>query len=584
MAMICKILVQLYLHGEFMTLYPRATQTSVKLTLPKRIGNLPFASMVTIGLLFTMVFVLSTGILFILESEQPNIQLVLLKSVGITLLFNTASFFIAPLLMDLCQNWLYKTEWVDLDTIAEFSPESASTIARVCQEHRIKVPRLGIIDDQNPTAFTFGSVRNRARLVVSKGLFTYLDDEEVATVYAHELGHIVHWDFAVMTVASTLSQITYLIYIIARRLPTMGNDTVEKAIGSISFTAYIFYEIGLYMLLSLSRTREYFADYFAAEVTGNPNALSRALVKIAYGIMEEQHKSGTPSQLIQGTRALGIYDPRAAASTGKAYQITDQPEKVGRVFLWDLFNPWGWWMELNSTHPLTGKRVRALSNYAEQLGLSIEFDLGRIINEGKALSKQKLYGGFFLDLLLYTAVPIGILVGLGMGAISNQATTMFAGAIMGYGIGTVITTLVMFPNFKTAAPTDVLELMSDPYASPLRGQAVQLQGRLIGRGDAGSKLGSDVMLETPTGHIYLHYASPFGMLGNLWFGARRVHHLIGTEVNAQGWFRRGILSWVDLTEFVTNDGTVVKSFHRLWSFIWGFSAIGLASMILVKLT
>jgi Zn-dependent protease with chaperone function len=38
-----------------------------------------------------------------------------------------------------------------------------------------------------------------ARLVVSKGLFTYLDDDEAATVYAHELGHIVHWDFALMT-------------------------------------------------------------------------------------------------------------------------------------------------------------------------------------------------------------------------------------------------------------------------------------------------------------------------------------------------------------------------------------------------
>ncbi len=56
-----------------------------------------------------------------------------------------------------------------------------------------------------------------------------------------------------------------------------------------------------------------------------------------------------------------------------------------------MFNPWDWWMELNSTHPLTGKRVRALSTYAEQLGLAIEFDMGQVIGEGKSLNKSQLF-------------------------------------------------------------------------------------------------------------------------------------------------------------------------------------------------
>ncbi|MFO0172290.1 MAG: M48 family metalloprotease, partial [Aphanizomenon sp.] len=129
---------------------------------------------------------------------------------------------------------------------------------------------------------------NSARLVVSQGLFTYLDDDEVATVYAHELGHIVHWDFAVMTVASTLVQICYLIYSTVRRFTSGGNDNkIKDALKTAGFVAYIFYIIGTYLLLYLSRTREYFADHFAAETTGNPNGLSRALVKIAYGIVEE---------------------------------------------------------------------------------------------------------------------------------------------------------------------------------------------------------------------------------------------------------------------------------------------------------
>ncbi|MFM6311252.1 MAG: M48 family metalloprotease, partial [Dolichospermum sp.] len=248
--------------------------------------------------------------------------------------------------------------------IENLSPETGEIIRQVCQQKNIKIPRLGIIQDQNPTAFTYGSLPNSARLVVSQGLFTYLDDDEVATVYAHELGHIVHWDFAVMTVASTLVQICYLIYSTARRFTSGGDDNkIKDALKTAGFVAYIFYIIGTYLLLYLSRTREYFADHFAAETTGNPNGLSRALVKIAYGIVEEGSRAQEPSRLIEGTRALGIYDHKAASSTGTAYRISSDPQKIGRVFLWDMFNPWGLWMELNSPHPLTGKRVRALSTY-----------------------------------------------------------------------------------------------------------------------------------------------------------------------------------------------------------------------------
>ncbi len=106
---------------------------------------------------------------------------------------------------------------------------------------------MGIINDQNPTAFTYGSLPNSARLVVSQGLFTYLDDDEIATVYAHELGHIVHWDFAVMTAASTLVQICYLIYSTASRFSRGGGDSkIKNAIQTAALVAYIFYIIGTY--------------------------------------------------------------------------------------------------------------------------------------------------------------------------------------------------------------------------------------------------------------------------------------------------------------------------------------------------
>lgn len=552
----------------------RAAKAGVKL-VQKTGGNLVLASGVTITLLLGMVLALSLAAVFIINSPDPVAGLAI--ALPITLIFNIAAFFFSPWLMDLTQNWLYNTRWVSLAEIEDKSPETAKVIQKICQQKKLKQPRLGIIDDQNPTAFTYGSFPNSARIVVSEGLFTYLDDDEVATVYAHELGHIVHWDFAVMTLASTLVQITYLIYTTARSLGNRGGEKVKDAASSVAAVAYLFYIIGTYLLLYLSRTREYFADHFAAETTGNPNALSRALVKIAYGILEEGQRATEPSRLLEGTRALGIYDAKAATSTGTAYRISSEPEKIGRVFLWDMFNPWAWWMELNSTHPLTGKRVRALSTYAEQLGLDIEFDMGRIVGEGRNLSKRKLYGNFVLDLLLYSAEIIGLSVGfaIGISLLAANPMMMIACPLIGLGTGIFLKTLVMFPKYNQAESLDVLTLMSDPYASPLRGQPAKLQGELIGRGDAGYAFGSDLKLQDRTGMIYLRYASRFGPIGNFLFGMKRVKSLIGMEVKALGWFRRGVAPWMDLIQLESDSGTTVNSYHRFWSLLMGFGAIAI---------
>lgn len=545
----------------------------VKLAMAGVGGNLALASTVTMTLMSGMVLVLALGLVLIADSQNPILGLGI--AIAITIIFNIAAFFLSPFLMDLIQSCLYKTRWVELAEIENLSPETIRVIRRVCQQKKIKTPRLGIIEDQNPTAFTYGSLPNSARLVVSRGLFTYLDDDEVATVYAHELGHIVHWDFAVMTVASTLVQICYLIYITARTIMrSMGDNKFADAAKTASLVAYIFYFIGTYLLLYLSRTREYFADHFAAEVTGNPNGLSRSLVKIAYGIVEEGSRAKEPSRLIEGTRALGIYDAKAAATTGNAYRIASEPEKVGRVFLWDMFNPWGWWMELSSTHPLTGKRVRALSTYAEQLGLETEFDMGKVVGEGKKLNKKKLYGSFFTDIVLFGAETIGLFVGIviGIALVSsgfNNPGLFVACPLIGCGIGVIVKAFVTYPNYNKAAETDVLTLMSDPYASPLRGRPAKLEGKLIGRGDAGYKFGSDLKIQDPTGMLYLRYASRFGSLGNFLFGMKRVESLINMDVASVGWFRRGVAPWMDLIELKSKNGTVVNSYHRFGAFVTG---------------
>ncbi|KGF73274.1 peptidase M48 [Neosynechococcus sphagnicola sy1] len=554
----------------------RRAAAGVKLVMAQFAGNLALASGVTISLLVGMVLVLCLGLLLIVDSQQPLMGFAI--ALGIVIPFNLGLFLLSPLLMDLTQHWLYGTRWVTLAEIESQSPAAAAVLRQVCAQRRLQQPRLGIIEDQNPTAFTYGSFPNQARLVVSQGLFTYLDADEVATVYAHELGHIVHWDFAVMTLAATMVQITYLIYVLAREFSDAGDSKIKGGLQTGAIAAYLFYWVGTYLVLYLSRTREYYADHFAAETTGNPNGLSRALVKIAYGILEEGQRADKPSKLIEGTRTLGIYDPRAAVMTGTAYRLTSDMEKMGRVFLWDMFNPWGWWMELQSTHPLTGKRIRALSNYAEQLGLVVEFDLARVVREGRSLSKQKLYRNFGLDLVIYMGDLLGLGVGLLLGglAVASGAASwlvLISLALIGFGLGTLIKTVIMFPDFQRAPTTDILTLMSDPYASPLRGQPVKLEGELIGRGDAGYVFGSDLKLQDATGMIFLRYSSRFGGLGNFLFGATQVKAMIGSQVGMTGWFRRGLAPWIDLIHLQQSQGKMVESYHRFWLVVLGAGAL-----------
>ncbi|NJR32453.1 MAG: hypothetical protein HC778_05995 [Chamaesiphon sp. CSU_1_12] len=104
------------------------------------------------------------------------------------------------------------------------------------------------------------------------------------------------------------------------------------------------------------------------------------------------------------------------------------------------------------------------------------------------------------------------------------------------GIAGLIDTFFRYPRPRQVLDTNVLELMSDPYASPLRGKFVRLTGTLIGRGDAGYAFGSDLMLHDGRGLMNLRYASLFGGIGNLFFGGTRMKQLIGADVESIGWF------------------------------------------------
>ena len=138
-------------------------------------------------------------------------------------------------------------------------------------------------------------------------------------------------------------------------------------------------------MLTLNRTREFYADHFSADTTRTPGHLSSALIKIAYGMVradgeyQETIKNNSAEdkkwrkrehQLGGAISLLGISNLRSSQSLAIAVA---NPEQAAAVMRWDLVNPWARFYQLNSTHPLTALRVRALNAESHTMHQRVEY-------------------------------------------------------------------------------------------------------------------------------------------------------------------------------------------------------------------
>jgi len=121
-----------------------------------------------------------------------------------------------------------------------------------------------------------------------------LSKDELESVIGHELGHVRHNDFLVMTIASFIPM---LAYILAQNMMFANtyrsrNNGYALLIGFLGFVVYFISEL---LMLALSRSREYFADMHSVQLTKKPEHLARSLAKITYTLAESpvQQSSGT---------------------------------------------------------------------------------------------------------------------------------------------------------------------------------------------------------------------------------------------------------------------------------------------------
>jgi Zn-dependent protease with chaperone function len=230
------------------------------------------------------------------------------------------------------------------------------------------------------------------------------------------LGHIAHWDFVVMTIAGSLPLILYILAEATWR----GGREAERKLGGylaiVGVTAYGAYFVSQYIVLLLSRVREYFADQFSASATGAPDQLASALVKIAYGLAPapKDAKAKKDDRRIMGARPFGIFDPKMAQSLALVGASAGQVSLEGMTdaMKWDLWNPWSIWFEFTSSHPLPAKRIAALEKQTRALGRPSRYAFPKAQPEGYV-------DEFLFDLGVMLLPLIGVIVGLVVGMVAG---------------------------------------------------------------------------------------------------------------------------------------------------------------------
>ncbi len=495
--------------------------------------------------------------------------------VGITLIFGIILFFMSPWLIDITHKQFYRTQWLTLADLEPKAPEAVAIIEEFCQARNMDIPKIGWVEDHNPVAFLYGVLPNSVRLIVSHGLFEVLDDEEIAVVVAHQLGRVANWSFAVTTFVAAPAQIIYVIHVWLSRI----GIKVKVAKHFWQIAAAIF--LGLYRFLSslafgLSRSSAYVCDHFAAEITGNPNALSRALTKISRGLVN--HAQQVPSRLLESTPSFGICDFKTSASVGKVFQILYSgysgmsQQNLYQVFLWELFNPWAIWIELQTPQPLIGRRIKALTMYAHQLGLTEEYEFRQLLTEGKTLNLKLLRQNFVTDLLIHTApytLPaLGLVAASAFFWLYNSWLPLSLVAI-GLGIGIMLQGSLNYPDFAKVTSTNFVNLLINPYTNPLRGMPVQIPGEIIGY-SVQDLPDYDLKLEDQSSIFNLSYMLGIKTyLGNPVIVQQKLESLVGETVLATGWFRRSHQPILDLSLLqpilANQKSKPLHSYHQFWN-------------------
>jgi heat shock protein HtpX len=163
------------------------------------------------------------------------------------------------------------------------APGLHAMIERLCIQADLPKPRIAVADSHVPNAFAMGRSQKAATVCCTTAIIDALEPHELEGVMAHELTHVKNRDVMVMTIASFFASIAALITQFGFFFGGWGggdDDGDGPGFAVVLLASFVVYIVSFFLMLALSRYREFSADRGAALITGRPSALASALMKL----------------------------------------------------------------------------------------------------------------------------------------------------------------------------------------------------------------------------------------------------------------------------------------------------------------
>jgi heat shock protein HtpX len=214
------------------------------------------------------------------------------------------------------------------------NPTLFRVVRNVAQKANIPMPKVGIVDSPQPNAFATGRGPNKAVVCATSSILQTLTPDELEAVIGHEIGHVVHRDVLMSSVAATLAGAISFIGQMAIFSMWFGGGNRNRNGGSpLMLLAIILIPLGAtFVRLGISRNDEYNADEYGAKLTRNPAGLVTALQKISTKAQTRPIATQASKAPSPATASLWIVNPFKGNSLTEMFSTHPSlPHRVERL-------------------------------------------------------------------------------------------------------------------------------------------------------------------------------------------------------------------------------------------------------------
>lgn len=175
------------------------------------------------------------------------------------------------------------------------APVLYRVVERLVERADMPMPKIYIIHDHIPNAFATGRNPEHAAVAITTGLLELLNEDEIEGVMAHELSHVVHRDILIATIAATIAGAVAFIANMMQFGAMFGSRDNRGGNPILMLVMALLLPIAASIIqMSISRSREFIADEGAARLSGHPEWLQSALVKLSNYNARGEVQGSTP--------------------------------------------------------------------------------------------------------------------------------------------------------------------------------------------------------------------------------------------------------------------------------------------------